>query len=81
MEEKQTHPWVVPLGTIWTNQNWSNDFSRPFSLNDFTTIILKIILIKILKIYWNKKDDNCNKFVFLIVMAPSKTMFLNFENS
>jgi hypothetical protein len=38
MEKRQTHTWVVPLGTIPKNQNWSNDFSRPFSLNVFTTI-------------------------------------------
>jgi hypothetical protein len=38
MEERQTHPWVVPLGTISKNQNWSNDFSSPFPLNVFITI-------------------------------------------
>jgi glycopeptide antibiotics resistance protein len=38
MVERQTHPWVVPLGTISKNQNWSNDFSRPFFFNVFSTI-------------------------------------------
>jgi hypothetical protein len=57
MVERQTYPWVVPLGTISKNQNWSNDFSRPFSFNVFTTIIfiLFFIFINFINFYWNKK--------------------------
>jgi len=47
----------------------------------FKFFINIVFFINYFKFYWNKKDENCKRIVFLIIMAPSKTTFLKFENS